>query len=104
MSAGRSRIMYIENKSESLNGPARIGRVFLSKTGRSYEYRGRRFLKCAGYKFNCIDEESGERYWITGPRKDGADRLYVSRLPIEIDEDVRDEYWRKIRGRTPRRP
>ena len=44
----RSRIMYIEDESEGLNGPARIGRVFLSKTGRSYEYGGRRFLKCAG--------------------------------------------------------
>jgi len=29
----RSRIMYIESKAESLNGPARIGRVTFSKTG-----------------------------------------------------------------------
>jgi hypothetical protein len=103
MSVRRSRIMYIEDKSAGLNGPARIGRVFLSKSGRSYEYGGRRFLKCAGYKYNCIDEDSGERFWISGPRRDGADRLYVSNTAVEIDEDVREEYWRKIRGRLPPR-
>lgn len=31
----KSRIMHIENKSASLKGPARIGRVTLSKTGKS---------------------------------------------------------------------
>jgi hypothetical protein len=38
------------------------------------------------------------RYWISGPRKDGADRLYPnSTRPIEVDADVRDEYWREVR-------
>lgn len=27
---------------------------------------------------------------------DGADRLYGGRLPIEIDEDIRGEYWASI--------
>jgi hypothetical protein len=43
MSVPKSRIMYIERKAESLNGPARIGRVALSKTGRTVEYRGQNF-------------------------------------------------------------
>ena len=34
-SSKASRIMYIESKAESLNGPARIGRVTFSKTGLS---------------------------------------------------------------------
>jgi hypothetical protein len=29
----KPRIMYVENKSESLNGPASISRVTFSKTG-----------------------------------------------------------------------
>jgi hypothetical protein len=96
--------MYIEDKSAGLNGPARIGRVSFSKSGRSYEYGGRRFLKCgSGYKYNCIEEETGAHFWISGPRKDGDDRLYISRMPIEIDPDVHDEYWRKVRGRSPSR-
>jgi hypothetical protein len=35
--------------------------------------------------------DSGEDYWISGPKRDGDDRLYGSRNPVEIDEDVREE-------------
>jgi hypothetical protein len=98
----KTRIMYIENKAASLNGPARIGRVTFSKSGRSITYRGRTFqsLKGAGFKSNYFDVETGEQYWISGPRKDGRDRLYPeSGRPVEIDPDVAEEYWRDIRGR-----
>ena len=97
----KTRIMYVENKSESLNGPARIGRVVFSKTGRSLTYGGRTFqsLKGAGFKANYFDIESGEEFWISGPRKDGQDRLYGGDTPVvEIDPDVADEYWATIRG------
>jgi hypothetical protein len=97
----KTRIMYIEEKSSSLNGLARIGRVTFSKTGKSINYRGRTFqsLKGSGYKANYFDVETGERFWISGPRKDGKDRLYAeSSAPIDIDPDVAEEYWREIRG------
>ena len=95
----KSRIMYLENKSEGLSGPARIGRVTFSKSGKSIYYKGSLFrsLKGSGYKSNYCEVETGDEYWISGPRKDGADRLYGERLPIEIDEDVREEYWITIR-------
>jgi len=102
MSAVKTRIMYIENKTGSLNGPARIGRVTFSNSGRSLTYAGRTFRSLAGrgFKANYFDVDSGEKYWISGPRKDGADRLYSqSTRPVEIDEDVADEYWSKIRGK-----
>jgi hypothetical protein len=100
MSAVKSRIMYIERKEDSLNGPARIGRVTFSKSGRTVEYRGQKFQKSkTGYKWNHFDIETGDHYWISGPRRDGQDRLYPqSSQPVEIDEDVREEYWLKIRG------
>jgi hypothetical protein len=95
----KTRIMYIESKSGTLNGPARIGRVTFSKTGRSLTYRGRTFRHLKGFKANYFDVESGEEFWISGPRQDGKDRLYPeSTRPIEIDDDVADEYWRDIRG------
>jgi hypothetical protein len=65
------RIMYIEAKGGGLDGPARIGWVEYSRSFRSLYYRGRRFEKCVGYKYNCFDAETGERYWISGPKKDG---------------------------------
>jgi hypothetical protein len=102
--AMKSRIMYIENKAGGLTGPARIGRLSFSKTGRTLYYRGKSFqsLKGYGYKANYYDIETGDEYWISGPRKDGANRLYGEHSPVEIDEDVRREYWTGIRGQPAR--
>jgi hypothetical protein len=95
----QTRIMYIERKAGGLTGAARIGRVTFSKSGKTLYYRGRAFrsLKGAGFKSNYYDVETRESYWISGCRKDGADRLYGERVPVEIDEDVREEYWAEIR-------
>lgn len=99
MSKPKTRIMYIEDKSEGLDGPARFGRVTFSKSGRSVHYNGRTFQKVgSGYKYNHITEDNGDHFWISGPRKDGEDRLYVGSKPVEIDADVEREYWRDIRG------
>lgn len=89
--------MYIERKAESLNGPARIGRVTFSKTGLSIYYKEKTFLRIQGFKANYQDAEMHDEYWISGPRRDGKDRLYVSDIPVEIDEDVLEEYWTDIR-------
>ena len=103
MGQHRQRIMYIEDKSEGLVGQARIGLVTYSKSGRSVSYRGRTFQSLAGSggpsKANFFDVETGEEFWISGPRKDGNDRLYPeSALPVEVDEDIAEAYWRDIRG------
>jgi hypothetical protein len=101
MDAQKTRIMYIGDKSCGLNGPARIGRVTFSKSGRSVYYGERTFQKMKGYKANYFDVDTGDDFWISGPRKDGRDRLYnASPKPIEIDDDVSIEYWRDIRGVT----
>jgi hypothetical protein len=97
--AKRSRIMYIEYKGDGLVGPARIGRVTYSKTGSTLHYGGKALqsLKGSGFKANYFDVATGEQYWISGPRKDGADALYATNVSTEIDEDVREEYWSVIR-------
>ena len=99
----RSRIMYIERKGSEISGPARIGRVTFSKSGKSLYYQGRRFhtLSGGGFKANYFDWESGEHYWISGCKKRGGDRLYAGK--IEIDDDVREEYWNEIRGLPERK-
>ncbi|AGA25898.1 hypothetical protein Sinac_1519 [Singulisphaera acidiphila DSM 18658] len=91
--------MYIEYKGDGLAGPARIGRVTFSQTGATLYYGGKSFQSLkGGYKANYFDVESGERYWISGPRRDGQDALYATHVKPEIDEDVREEYLRDIRG------
>jgi hypothetical protein len=98
MTKVQSRIMYIELKGDSLTGPARIGRVTFSQTGRTLYYRGKQFRKTRrGYKWNCYDVESKEYYWISGCKRNGQDRLYGESMSIIIDEDVREEYWTTIR-------
>lgn len=65
-------------------------------------YRGLELqsLKGYGFKANYFDIESGDRYWISGCRKDGRDALYVTE--VEVDADVQEEYWREIRNRPDR--
>lgn len=96
--------MYIEEKPD-VTGQARIGRVRTSKTGKTLHYAGKTFqsLKGAGLKANYFDIETGDRYWISGCRKDGADRLYDEADPVYIDDDVREEYWTTIRGEPDRK-
>ena len=91
------RVMYIERKEESLVGSARTGRVTFSRTGTTIYYGGKSFRKISGFKSNYMEEASRAEYWISGPKRNGEDRLYASNIPIEIDEDVREEYWTEIR-------
>jgi len=101
---GPTKIMYIERKAGELTGDARIGRVTFSKTWKTVYYQGRALqsLKGAGFKSNYYDKMTGEDYWISGPKRRGGDALYGGRTPVEIDKDVREEYWCDIR-RQPKR-
>jgi hypothetical protein len=92
----KTQIMYIEFKGDGINGPARVGRVAFSKSYRSVYYQGRRYqVLQGGYKTNYFDSETLEEVWISGCKKKGGDRLYPG--IIEIDDDVREEYWTEIR-------
>lgn len=89
------RIMYIEFKGDDVEGPGRIGWVELSRSRRACRYGGKLLHKVAGYKYNCVEADTQERYWVSGPKRDGQDRLYGG--VVEIDEDARQDYWLKIR-------
>jgi hypothetical protein len=91
--------MYIECKDNTLDGLARIGRVEFTRTGATLRYKGTSFqsMKGNGFKSNYFELETGKEFWISGPRRDGLDRLYGNSIPVEIDEDVREEYWTSIR-------
>lgn len=95
----KPRVMYIEYKGDGLVGPARIGWVRFSKTGRSLYYDGKTFqsLKGGGDKANYFDVETGEAYWITGCRKDGVNAFYNT--DVEVDEDAARVYWCEVRDR-----
>jgi len=91
--------MYIEDKSNGLTGPGRVGRVRFSKSGKSVYYKGLTLqtLSGHGYKANYFDVATGAEYWVSGCKKRGGDRLYRGGV-VDIDDDVREEYWCRIRG------
>lgn len=94
-----TRVMYMENKSQGGDsGPARIGRVRFSRSGRSIIYRGQRFERIGGggIDSNYRDVETGDEYWISGVKKNRQDRHWAGSGPVEIDEDAREEYEREI--------
>jgi hypothetical protein len=70
----KSRIMYVELKSgHSDDGPAWIGRVTFSKTGRTVYYRGKSLRRASGLSgANHIDMETGEEYWVSGVNPDSS--------------------------------
>lgn len=105
----KSRIMYMELKTHGGGhddrGPARIGRVTFSKSGRSLHYQGKTFQRTNGPVGcgNHFDVDTEDVYWISGPKKDGTDRYYWGKsAPVEIDEDVREQYWTEIRKQPER--
>ncbi len=86
-------------------GPARICCMTVSKTGKSLQYEGKTFRRTKGPVGcgNYFDADTNDIYWISGPKKDGTDRLdWAKSAPVEIDDDARREYWTDIR-RQPER-
>ena len=97
------RLMYVELKSGySDNGPAWIGMVEFSRTGRTAYFNDKAFKKAAGIGANFYDLETGDSYWITGIKKDGFNRHWAGSGKVMIDKDVVDEYlsiveWSSLR-------
>lgn len=92
-----AEIMYVECKDDGLTGDGRVGLVTFSQTGRTLYYQGRQLqsLKGAGFKTNYVDVETRYGYWVSRCRQDGQDTLYPG--TVQIDEEVREEYWLGIR-------
>lgn len=90
----RTRMMYIELKSGHRdNGPAWIGRVTFSKSGRSIFYKGRELTRIkGGVPGNYMDVQTREEFWVSGVKRNGSNRHWAGSGPVQIDDDVRVEY------------
>jgi len=97
------RIMYVELKSANDSGPAWIGHVRTSKTGRTVYYRGRTLRRHKGVAGNHVDVGSGEEFWVSGIKKDGTDRHWAGSGPVEIDPDAFDEYLEMVEPKVKSR-
>ena len=94
----KDQLKYIELKSGfSDNGPAWIGKVEFSKTGKTIYFNGKSF-KGNGHGL-CSDIITREVYWISGIKNNGQDRHWAGRGKIMIDKKVVKEYL-EIVGQT----
>jgi hypothetical protein len=94
-------MMYVELKSgHGDRGPAWIGRVTFSKTGRSIYYRGRELarMKGGGISGNYMDVATREEFWVSGVKRRRSNRHWAGSGPVEIDDDVRAEYEALVGG------
>ncbi len=95
-------LRYIELKSGYAdNGPAWIGYVTTSKTGRTLYFNGRGLIKLKGQRRgemggNYVDMESGESFWVSGVKKDGEDRHWAGSGKVLIEADAVSEYLKTI--------
>lgn len=93
-------LKYIELKSGySDDGPAWIGRVKFSKTGKTLYFNDHAFQRIRGISGNYIDIETGEEYWISGVKKDECNR-YAGIGKIIIDAASVEEYLKYIGAKT----
>ena len=99
-------LKYIELKSgHSDNGPAWIGYVTSSKTGRTLYFNGRGLMKLKGQRRgdsggNYIDMETGESYWVSGVKKNGEDRHWAGSGKVLVEAAAESEYLQTIGAKT----
>jgi hypothetical protein len=95
-------LRYIELKSgHSDNGPAWIGYVTSSKTGRTLYFNGRGLMKLKGQRRgesggNHVDMETGESFWVSGVKKNGEDRHWAGSGRVLIEAAAIPDYLKAI--------
>jgi hypothetical protein len=97
---------YIELKSgHADNGPAWIGYVTPSKTGRTLYFNGRGLMKRKGQRRgesggNYVDMETGESFWVSGVKKNGEDRHWAGSGKVLVEAAAVSDYLKVIGART----
>jgi hypothetical protein len=99
-------LRYIELKSgHSDNGPAWIGYVNPSKTGRTLYFDGRALMKLKGQRRaesggNYVDMETGESFWVSGVKKNGEDRHWAGSGKVLVGAAALSDYLKAIGATT----
>ena len=94
-------LKFIELKTGyNYNGPAWIGRVKLSRSGRTLYFNGRALKQgVRGAAGNYIDLTTGEVFWISGVKRNAEDRHRAGSGKVLIEAAAVEEYL-AIVGRT----
>lgn len=99
-------LRYIELKiGHADNGPAWIGYVQQSKSGRTLYFNGRGLMKLKGQRRgesggNYIDMETGESFWVSGVKTNGEDRHWAGSGKVLIEAAAVAEYLATIKAKA----
>ena len=84
-------LYYIEKKTgANHDGPAWIGYIKKSKTGKTIYFNNRAYQKYGHGDY--ADIETGEGYWISRIKRNGQDRHWAGHGKIMIDRKAVNEY------------
>ena len=83
----------------SHNGPAWIGLVSFSKSGKTVYFDGKAFQRIGSDRMrgNYYDIETGNEYWISGVTKDRLDRHQFGKGKIFVEKRILKEYLQIIK-------
>jgi len=91
-------LLYVELKTGySDDGPAWIGYVQRSKSGKTLYFNDHAFQKQTGPYSNYIDIENGDAYWISGVKRYETNRHWDGHGVIRIDKRAVGEFLQLIR-------
>lgn len=96
--------MYVQLKTgyDTDAGPAWISLVRFSKTWRTVYFQGRTLHRVTGMAYvnfdaNFYDVETGERFWVSGPKRDQTDARYRHHKPT-VEAGAREAYEMFLAG------
>ncbi|WP_410636877.1 hypothetical protein [Amycolatopsis sp. lyj-346] len=94
------RIMYLQLKTgfDTDRGPSWIAWVRFSPTWKTAYVHDRTLRRWPGmFDANFFDVDTGEEFWLSGPKRDRTDGRY-SRAAPAVDDDARGPYEAFLRG------
>lgn len=89
-----THLRYLELKTgHHDNGPAWIARVRASRSGRTLYFDGRALRRSPRCVLgNHVDLVTGDRFWVSGIKRDGTDRHWAGSGKVQIEADAIEEY------------
>jgi len=95
----KTEIKYIELITGfTHNGPAWIGLVSFSKTGKTLYFNGKAFQRVGSDRTrgNFYDIETGEEYWISGAKRNMNDRHIYGYGKIFVEKRILNDYLKIV--------
>src|SRR6266496_5651281 len=98
-------LMYVELRSGYHDdGPAWIGYVTQSKSGRTLYFNGQGLMNLKGQRRgvsggNYVDMETGESFWVSGVKKNGQDRHWAGSGKVLIEATAVSDYLKTINAK-----